>query len=208
MQVLVVFYSRYGNTAMLAEGIAEGVRAVDGAEAVIRRVEDLAPEAVVERDERWRHTRQDLIQKYQVAKLSDLESADAVVLGSANRYGHMAAELKEFLDSSGPIWVARRLENKVGAVFSTTSTEHSGLEAGLLGMMVPLYHFGMIVVGVGPGDLGPSGAGSIYGATAITGPASNQPPTEEDMEVARSLGRRVAQLTTWIRQGQKGSGVQ
>ena len=201
MKILIVFYSRYGNTAKLAEAIAEGVRQVEGAEAVMRKVRETAPPLVIARDEKWQQAHDEMAQKYPEATLADLEEADAIIFGSPTRFGNMSAELKLFLDTTGPLWGQGKLIDKVAAVFCTNSTAHSGKESTLLSMMIPLFHHGMIVVGV-PQDLPQTAtAGSYYGATATCGASGERPPTADDLAVAAAQGRRVAQLTERLKKG-------
>jgi len=201
MKIMIVFYSRYGNTAKLAEAIAEGVRQVEGAEAVMRKVRETAPPPVIARDEKWQQAHDEMAQKYPEATLADLEESDAIIFGSPTRFGNMSAELKLFLDMTGSLWVQGKLIDKVAAVFCTNSTAHSGKESTLLSMMIPLFHHGMIVVGV-PQDLPQTAtAGSYYGATATCGASGERPPTADDLAVAAAQGRRVAQLTERLQKG-------
>jgi NAD(P)H dehydrogenase (quinone) len=207
VRVLIVFYSRYGNTARLAEEVAEGARRVDGTEVVVRRVPEIAPEAVIRRDERWRESHRQLSERYEEATLDDLEVADAVIFGSANRYGNMAAELKLFIDRTGPLWVKGALIGKVGAVFTTNSTAHSGKESTLLTMLIPLLHLGFILVGVPPSVPETAVAGSYYGAAATTGPGADRAPSQEELTVARALGERVAEVTARLLRGHHFAGI-
>lgn len=199
MKVLIVFYSRYGHTARLAEAIAAGAREA-GAEVALRRVSDLAPPEVIARDPEWTRCREEFAAKYPEPKLEELEEADAVVFGTPTRYGNMSAELKLFIDRTGRQWVQGKLVGKVGSVFCTNSTLHSGNESTLLTMMVPLLHHGMVIVGVPPTVPQTANAGSYYGASATTG--TREPgPTAEDLEVARQQGIRVARVTERILRG-------
>lgn len=200
MKVLIVFYSRYGNTAKLAEAIAEGARSVPGAEVNLRRVADLAPLEVIAKDPRWTATRQELA-KYPPPTMADLEGADAIIFGTPTRFGNMTAELKSFIDLTGGIWVRGALVDKVGSVFTTNGTPHSGKESTLLTMMVPLLHHGMVIVGVAQTVPETNRAGSYYGSTATSGPRSEIPPTADDLAVAMAQGKRVAEVAGAIVRG-------
>ncbi len=193
MKVLVVFDTRYGNTHKLAEGIAEGAREVRGVEADLRRVEITEPESVITQHEDWRKAHERFKAVPQVT-LDDLVRADAIVFGSPSRYGNMTAAMKKLFDSTGAIWAANKLFGKVGAVFTSTSTPHGGNETTLITMILAMYHHGMIVVTPGYGDPVLFGAGSPYGATSVSGPGADKPPTDGDLKVARFLGHRVAQV--------------
>ena len=201
MKILIVFYSRYGNTARLAEGIANGVRKVEEAEVMMRKVSETAPPQIISRDGNWQRTHDEMAQKYPAPTLMELEQADAIIFGSPTRYGNMSAELKLFIDTTGPLWVQGKLIGKIAAVFCTNSTAHSGKESTLLSMMIPLFHHGMIIVGVPQNVPQTAIAGSYYGATATCGAAGERPPTADDLAVAEALGQRVAEVTRQLLKG-------
>lgn len=198
-RVLIAFYSRYGTTARLAEAIAEGARAGGASEVRLRRARDLAPAQVIERNERWVRARRELEARYPEPTLDDLEWADAIVLGSPTRFGNMSAELKLLIDSASPLWARGALIDKVGAVFTTSSTPHGGQETTLLSMYLPLIHLGMIVVT--PGYAAPIQylTGNPYGASSVSGLRDDQPPREEELEAARFLGHRVTTIAARLR---------
>jgi NAD(P)H dehydrogenase (quinone) len=199
-KVLIVFYSRTGNIAHLAETIAAG--SIDaGAEVRLVRVDDLAPESVIDANPAWKQSRAELQAKYPTAQLSDLEWADAIIFGSPTRYGNMAAELKLFIDTTGGLWVQGKLVNKVGSAFTSTASPHGGNESTLLTMLNPMMHHGMIIVTPGYADPAVFVAGTPYGASAVVGPNADQRPTEADDAVARFQGRRVAEVTRWLLAG-------
>jgi NAD(P)H dehydrogenase (quinone) len=203
MKILIVFYSRYGNTARLAEGIAKGARKVEGAEVMMRKINETAPAQIISKDEKWQRAHDEMVRKYQAPTLAELEEADAIIFGSPTRYGNMSAELKLFMDTTGPLWAQGKLISKVAAVFCTNSTAHSGKESTLLSMMIPLFHHGMIVVGVPQNVPQTASAGSYYGATATSGAAADRPPTADDLAVAEALGQRVAQVTQELLKGRQ-----
>jgi len=192
--IYIVFYSRYGNTLMLAEAIKEGVKAAGG-EACLRKVHETAPEFVIEKDERWKATLDKMKDIFE-AKVEELSNADALVIGSPTRFGNMAAPLKEFIDLTGGLWMKGALSGKVGAVFVTNSTMHSGKESTLLSMMIPLLHHGMVIVGIPPTEQETVTHGSYYGATATTGIMADNSPTEEDLKLAKSLGKRIYEISS------------
>ena len=208
MRVLIVFYSRYGNTAALGEAVAEGCHRVEGTEVELRRAPELLSAEAITRDQRWAAAHAALGERYAEVELEDLEVADAIIWGSANRYGNMAAELKAFLDRTGPLWVRGAFIGKVGAVFCTNSTAHSGKESTLLSMLIPLLHLGMVLVGVPPSVPETAVAGSYYGAAATTGPGADRGLSAEECTVARALGERVAELTARLLRGHRFAGIQ
>lgn len=195
-KILVLFYSRTGNTAALADAIAEGARSVRFAEVDLRRIADLAPEATIVAVPGWQEGRDALAARYQtMGPVEELAGYDAIILGSPTRYGIMAAELKNVLDQTGPLWNRGALVNKVGAAFTSVATAHGGHETTLWSIMTPMANLGMILVPPGYSDAVMFAGGSPYGATATTGGGA---PGEADLAAARHQGRRVAEVTGWI----------
>jgi len=195
-KILILFYSRTGNTAALADAIAEGARSVRFAEVDLRRIADLAPETTIAAVPGWKEGRDALAARYRtMGPVEELEGYDAIILGSPTRYGIMAAELKNVLDQTGPLWNRGALVNKVGAAFTSVATAHGGHETTLWSIMTPMANLGMIIVPPGYSDGVMFAGGSPYGATATTGGGA---PGEADLAAARHQGRRVAEVTGWI----------
>jgi NAD(P)H dehydrogenase (quinone) len=195
-KILVLFYSRTGNTAALADAIVEGARSVRFAEVDVRRVDDLAPPSVIDSIPDWKASRERLSGKYQtLGDVNALAGYDALVLGSPTRYGIMSAELKNVLDQTGPLWQRGALVNKVGSAFASVATAHGGHETTLWSIMTPMANLGMIIVPPGYSDAVMFAGGSPYGATATTGGGA---PGEADLAAARHQGKRVAEVTGWV----------
>lgn len=201
INVLIAFYSRYGNTRILAEEIALGCREVENVNIRLRRTNDLAPESIIEKDERWSRLRREMMDLYPEPNNEDLLWADAIFFGSCTRYGNPSAEIKLLIDKTGPLWVQGKLVDKVCSVFTSTSTIHGGNESTLLAMLQPLMHLGMIVVPPGYADPVMFEAGTPYGASSVSGPDADQSPTDDDLKVARFVGRRVTEHALMLKLG-------
>lgn len=196
-KVLIAFYSRTGNTARIADAIAEGAAQVRHTEVELRRLPDLAAPSVIEANERWRTSVADLAAKYRTLEEPEqLAEYDGIILGSPTRYGVMAAELKHLLDQTGPMWMEGRFINKVGGAFTSVSTPHGGHETTLWSIMTAMANLGMILAPPGYTDKVFFRAGSPYGATATTRPDG---PSEDDLAAARHQGARIAKVSGWIR---------
>ena len=189
--VLVLYYSRHGAVAALAQQLARGVERVPGMQARLRSVppvaatHDPAAPAVPERGAPY-------------ATLDDLRECAALALGSTTRFGNMAAPLKHFLDGTGALWASGALAGKPAAVFTSTSTQHGGQESTLLSMITPLLHHGMLVVGLPftePALNRTAGGGTPYGASHVAGPNNDRPLTADEKELAQALGQRLATVT-------------
>ena len=197
-KVLVLFYSRSGNTARLADAIVEGARGVKFTEVDVRRVDDLAPAAVIDADPAWKESRDALARKYRtLGAIDELVNYDALILGAPTRYGVMAAELKLVLDQTGPLWAKGLLADKVGSAFTSVQTAHGGHETTLWSIMTPMANLGLILVPPGYTDPVMFSGGSPYGATATTGPDDGG-IREADLAAARHQGKRVATVTAMI----------
>ena len=138
--ILILFYSRTGSVAQLANYLARGVESVDGIEARVRTVPPVSPTC-----EAVEKPIPDQGPPY--ATLDDLKNCAGLALGSPTRFGNMAAPLKYFLDSSSALWLSGDLVNKPACVFSSTSSMHGGQETTLMSMILPLMHHGMVILG-------------------------------------------------------------
>lgn len=203
VNVLIVYYSMYGHTFQMARAVQEGAQSVEGVEAVLRRVQEFdAVEKIIEGNEFARQVREQQ-KDIPVCTLDDLRRADGVIFGTPTRYGNMSAQMKQLIDSTAELWLKGEMEGKPAGVFTTTASTHGGQETTLLTMMVPLLHLGMIIVGVPystPGMIHTDARGGTpYGASTIAGAQGERQPTPEDLEIARALGRRVAEVTRKLR---------
>lgn len=186
--ILVLYYSRNGHTAQLARLIARGIEEVPGVCARLRQVPPVAPVTETAQppvpDEGAPYvTRQDLVE------------CSGLALGSPTRFGNMAAPLKHFLDSTGAEWASGTLAGKPAALFTSTSTMHGGQESTLLTMALPLLHHGMLLVGIPftePALSITQTGGSPYGASHVAGTKGENAISEHERELARALGRRLA----------------
>jgi NAD(P)H dehydrogenase (quinone) len=203
MKVLVVYYSLYGHTLQLAQAVKEGAESVKGTDVLFRRVEEF--EIVIKKTEQDAYLSQVREQQKDIpfCTLDDLREADGVVFGSPTRYGNMTAQMKQLIDSTGSLWLQGEMEGKPAGLFTSTASTHGGQETTLLTMMVPLLHLGMLIVGVPystPGMIHTEARGGTpYGATMIAGLKGELQPTQEDLAIARVLGRRVAEITHRVR---------
>lgn len=175
-----------------------------GVEVVLRRVQEFdAVNQIIDQNDAARALREQQ-QQIPICTVDDLKQADGVVFGSPTRYGNMTAQMKQLFDSTASLWLNGDMEGKPAGVFTSTASTHGGQETTLLTMMVPLLHLGMLVVGVPYSTAGmihtaSDGCGTPYGATTIAGGQGELQPQLEDLEIARALGRRVAEVTTKVR---------
>jgi NAD(P)H dehydrogenase (quinone) len=189
-KALVLYYSSYGHIETMANAVAEGAREA-GAEVEVKRVPELVPEEVA------RNSHYKLDQPAPIARPNDLVDYDAIIVGTGTRYGRMTSQMANFWDQTGGLWVKGALIGKVGAAFTSTATQHGGQETTLFSIITNLLHLGLVVVGLpysfqGQMRLDEVTGGSPYGATTIAAGDGSRQVSENELEGARFLGRRVA----------------
>lgn len=189
-KIAIIYYSSTGHTYELARAVESGARAV-GAETRVRKVRELAPDQAIASNKGWQ---QHVLatQHVQEATLEDLDWADGLVFGTPTRFGLPAAQLKQFLDSTGPLWVKGKLANKPVAGFTGAQNPHGGQEATLLALYNVFYHWGSIIVPVGYTDpLLYAAGGNPYGVSFLDRP-DGKDVDPEVLAAGRYMGQRVA----------------
>jgi NAD(P)H dehydrogenase (quinone) len=195
-KIAVIYYSSTGHCHAMAKAYAEGA-ASSGAEVRLRKVRELAPAHVVEGNAAWK-AHAEAARDVEEATLADLEWADGYVFGTPVRYGLPAAQLKQFIDTTGPLWAQGKLADKVVGAFTGAMNANGGQEATLLALQNTFYHWGAILVPPGYTDpvVYPAG-GNPYGAS-YTAPEGSRGPSSESLAVARYHGRRIAEFAAVI----------
>ncbi len=193
VRVLVLYYSMYGHIERMAQAVAEGAREVAGAEVALKRVPELAPEEVL------RAAGAKLDQPAPVAEPEELADYDAILFGTPTRFGNMSAQMRNFLDRTGPLWAKGALIGKVASVFTSAATQHGGHESTILTFLPTLLHHGMIVVGLPYScreqmEVSEVQGGSPYGASTVVGGDGSRWPTPAELAMARFQGRHVAEI--------------
>ncbi len=188
--ILVLYYSRYGSVASMANLIARGVNMVDGIEARIRTVPSLVstaepiptPVPIPDKGDIY-------------VTIDDLKNCAGLAIGSPTRFGNMAAPLKYFLDTTSGLWMSGALAGKPASLFTSSASMHGGQESTLLSMMLPLFHHGMLILGLAPTEpilASTQTGGTPYGASHVTGAQGTQPISEDEKHLCLALGKRLA----------------
>ncbi|MDO8262238.1 MAG: NAD(P)H:quinone oxidoreductase [Gallionella sp.] len=192
-KVLVLYYSMYGHIEVMAQAVAEGVRQVEGAEAVVKRVPETIPE------DKARAAGVKLDQPAPIATVDELANYDAIIFGTPTRFGNMTAQMRNFLDQTGGLWMKGSLIGKAGSVFTSSATQHGGQESTILSFHTTLLHHGMVIVGV-PYSCADQmrtdeiTGGSPYGASTIAGGDGKRIPSANELGIARFQGKHVAEI--------------
>ncbi|MFZ2311329.1 MAG: NAD(P)H:quinone oxidoreductase [Methylobacter sp.] len=192
-KVLVLYYSMYGHIEIMAKAVAEGARSVEGAEVTIKRVPELMSEDVA------RKVGAKLDQTAPIAMVDELPNYDAIIFGTPTRFGNMCAQMRNFLDQTGRMWLNGGLIGKVGSVFTSTATQHGGQETTITSFHTTLLHHGMIIVGVPYScqeimNMSEITGGSPYGASTLAGGDGSRQPSENEIKIARFQGSHVAEV--------------
>lgn len=186
--ILVLYYSRDGAVADMAQHVARGIEKVASMHARLRTVPEVSPTPEATASSVPSHGAP-------YVTLDDLKECAGLALGSPTRFGNMAAPLKHFLDSTGPLWLTGNLAGKPAAVFTASSSMHGGQETTLISMMLPLIHHGMILVGLPYTEkalIQTTTGGTPYGASHVAGMNSDWPLSPDEKELCGALGSRLA----------------
>lgn len=200
-KILVLYYSSWGHMEAMARAAAEGAREA-GADVTVKRVPELVPEDVAKK------AGYKLDQEAPIAEPLELVDYDGFAFGLSTRYGMMAAQMKNFLDQTGPLWAKGALLDKPATVMSSTSTQHGGAELALASAQLTLQHHGMLIVPLSYAYQGQSGndkvrGGAPYGMTTTTEADGSRFPSDQELEGARFQGKRLAEITMKLKAGTK-----
>jgi NAD(P)H dehydrogenase (quinone) len=201
----IVFYSMYGHVHRMAEAIAEGAREVADVEVSIFQVPELVPDDILEKS--GAKQARAAFSHIPIARVDHLPDADAIIFGTPTRFGNMCAQMRNFLDQCGGLWVQGKLVSKIGSVFASTGTQHGGQETTLTSFHLTLLHLGMIIVGTPYSEpkvmnMNEITGGTPYGATTLAGAdGRSRPVSENELAIARFQGRHVASIARRFKNG-------
>jgi NAD(P)H dehydrogenase (quinone) len=198
IKTLIVYYSSTGANYQLAQWANEGANAI-GADAQVRRVEELVPAEAIASNPAWKK-HSEATKDIQVVTLKDLEWADVIVFSAPTRYGTLPAQMKQFIDSTGPLWAKGKLANKIVTAMSSAQNAHGGQEATILSLYTTMFHWGALVVAPGYTDpvLFKTG-GNPYGASVSVDDNGNM--KENVKEAVLHQVRRAITVALWLKKG-------
>ena len=197
-KILVLYYSMYGHIERLAQAVAEGAGSVEGVEVTLKRVPETMPEDAA------RAAGAKLDQAAPLASPKELGDYDAILFGTPTRFGNMTGQMRQFLDSTGGLWMKGALVGKPGGVFTSSATQHGGQESTILTFLPYLLHQGMVVVGLPYSFQGQMGVdeivgGSPYGASTIAGGDGSRQPSQRDLDGVRFQAKHLAGIAAKLR---------
>src|ERR1700674_2824241 len=197
-KIQVVFYSMYGHVYKMAEAVVAGAREAADTEVVLYQVPELVSDDVLQQS--GAKAARAAFAHVPFAKPEQLPDADAIIFGAPTRYGNMCAQMRNFLDQTGGLWMQGSLVGKVGSVFTSTASQHGGQETTITSFHSTLLHQGMIIVGLpyaaqGLLNMDEITGGTPYGATTLAKADGSRKPSANELELARFQGRHVAGIT-------------
>jgi NAD(P)H:quinone oxidoreductase type IV len=203
-RVQIVFYSMYGHVYKMAEAVAAGAREAAETEVSLYQVPELASDEVLQQS--GAKAARAAFAHIPVAKPDQLAGADAIIFGAPTRFGNMCAQMRNFLDQTGGLWMNGGLIGKIGSVFTSTASQHGGQETTITSFHHTLLHQGMVIVGVPYSEqrllrMDEVTGGSPYGASTITAGDGSRQPSENELGIARFQGKHVATIAGQLRRG-------
>src|SRR6266850_2385847 len=187
----------YGHTYRMAEAVGAGAREVADTEVVLYQVPELVPDNVLEKS--GAKAARAAFARVPVAKPEQLADADAIIFGTPTRFGNMCAQMRNFLDQTGALWMNGGLIGKVGSVFASTASQHGGQETTITSFHTTLLHQGMAIVGVPYSEqrllnMDEVSGGTPYGASTITRGDGSRQPSENELAIARFQGKHATEV--------------
>ncbi len=186
----------YGHLFKLAQAFVEGVQEAGG-EPILKQVAELMPEEFWNEDIR---KSKDLMKEVPIADPRNaLKEIDGLIVGTPTRFGNMCAQMRNFWDQTGGDWAEGTLIGKPAAVFTSTGTQHGGQETTIITTMLTLIHHGCILVGLPysfpeQSRMDEITGGSPYGVSTIAGPDGSRMPSENELSMAKGLGKRLTTI--------------
>lgn len=197
MKLAIIYYSAYGTNYQLAKWAEEAAKSA-GATVKLLKVKELAPESVIAKDESW-SALVEATKDVPVATPDDIAWADAIIFSTPTRYGNMASQMKQFLDTTGGIWFQGKTVNKVVSAFSSAQNPHGGQEQTILSLYTTMYHWGAIVVAPGYTDSSIFKAGGNPYGTSVSVDDGKMKEDVRDAVIHQT--KRVIQVAQWLKNG-------
>ena len=203
-KIQIVFYSMYGHIYHMAEAVAEGARSVPNTDVELYQVAELNPDDILEKSGALQARKQ--FSHIPIINPAQLADADAIIFGTPTRFGNMCAQMRNFLDQTGGLWMANKLVGKVGSVFTSTGTQHGGQETTITSFHSTLFHLGFVVVGVPYSEsrllnMNEITGGTPYGASTLAGATGGRNPSDNELSIAKYQGKHVAEIAKALKLG-------
>ncbi len=205
-KIQIIFYSMYGHVFQMAESVLKGVKEVADVEGELFQVAELVPESILEKSGALAARKK--FADVPIATPEQMANADAVIFGTPTRYGNMCAQMRNFLDQTGGLWMKNALVGKLASVFASTGTQHGGQETTITSFQSTLFHLGFIVAGVPYSEsrltnMNEITGGTPYGATTLAGADGKRTPSANELAIAEFQGKYVAGIAKALKLGRE-----
>ncbi|MFF3023831.1 NAD(P)H:quinone oxidoreductase [Gottfriedia sp. NPDC057948] len=195
VNLAIICYSSTGTNYQLSQWASDGAKEA-GAEVKILKVQELAPQSVIDSNPAWKHFSEEVAVCIPTVSLTDLEWADAIIFSVPTRFGNMPSQMKQFLDTTGGLWFNGKLMNKVVSAMTSAQNPHGGQEATILSLYTTMHHWGAIVVPPGYTDPVIFGAGGNPYGTSVTVDQSGK--MVEDFSAVQAAVKHQAKRTVTV----------
>lgn len=205
VKLAIVYYSSTGTNYELAQWAANGAKEA-GAEVKIYKVQELAPQAVIDGNPAWK-AHVEATKNIPVVTPDDIVEADAIIFSTPTRFGNVAAQMKQFLDTTGGIWFHGKTVNKVVSAMTSAQNAHGGQEATILNLYTTMYHWGAIVVAPGYTDASLFAAGGNPYGTSVSVDQNNQIVGDKEayQNAVKHQAKRVVTVAEWVKKANQQS---
>lgn len=198
IKVAIIYYSATGSNYQLSKWAAESAEQ-NGAEVKLAKVKELAPQSAIDQNPLWKKHAEET-KNIPEATLDLLEWADVYIFSAPTRYGNVPAQLKQYLDSAGSLWMKGKMVNKVVTAMSSAQNPHGGQEATILALYTTMYHWGCIVVAAGYTDNAIYAAGGNPYGTSVS--VSDEGKMQTDVKAAvQHQAKRAVTIARWVQEG-------
>ena len=200
VKLTIIYYSASGTNYQIALAIKDAAEGA-GADVRLRKARELAPDSAIDGWPAWR-AHLEATRHIPEAAHDDLEWADAYIFGTPTRFGNIAAQLKQFIDTTSGLWSQGKLANKVVAAFTSAGNDHGGQESTLLALHNTFYHWGSYIIPPGyTSDVVAPAGGNPYGVSAKASDDGTIAPTIA--RAAEHMAQRVVSVTQWLKAGRE-----
>lgn len=200
VNLAIIYYSSTGTNYQLAQWAAEGAKQA-GAEVKILKVPELAPDAAIDSNPVWR-AHVNATQNIPIATKDDIVQADAIIFSTPTRFGNVASQMKQFIDTTGDIWFQGKTVNKVVSAMTSAQSPNGGQEATILSLYTSMYHWGAIVVTPVYTDQVLAAGGNLYGTSVTVDQEGKMRENVKDAVIHQA--KRVVTVASWVKRGQQG----
>lgn len=197
--ILILYYSAYGHIFRMVKEVNKELEKEKEIKVKLARIPELELARKNMSEQKAYVEAQKKQKDIPEAEPEDMRWADGIIWGIPTRFGNMPAQIKQFIDQAGGLWMEGALEDTVTGIITSTNTIHGGQETTIISSLIPMFHLGMIPVGLPYGEnpelnSGEAIGGTPYGASTVAGSDGSRKPVQDELKMAVRLGKRVTKV--------------